>query len=315
MTSPSPGSVRDLLFVALTPIGVFIIAATTELNERINHATRAFEPLQLDELPLALLSLSLALAWLSWRNWRRAMHELARRTQAEQALETNRGELRALSRRMTDALEAERRRLAQELHDEFGQTLNAIKIEAVGIRQLSQEREPAIHRGAQALIALTDRVYDFARLLLRQLRPVALDELGLQGAIEHAIAEWRARLPAIRFYLSCEHIPADLHEDISIAFYRICQESVTNALQHAGASEIVIELCGNAAAGILALSVRDNGCGTDLNQLKRGLGLLGMRERIERIGGALTIESRPGHGFALRAHAPRIFIADAVAQI
>lgn len=286
----------------MLPVAVFAIAAGTELSERLVAGAQGFERLQLDELPLALLSFSLGLAWFAWRRWRDMVFELERRQSYERALARQQNELRELSRRMAAAQETERRLLAHELHDELGQTLNAIKIEAVTVRNASRTGLPEIHRAALAVIQLTDHVYAVVRDMTSRLRPVALDELGLVGALEHGIAAWRARAPDIAFDFACGNIPAALDEAVAIALYRVVQESLTNILRHAAARRVAIEIEGDAAA--LRLSIRDDGRGVALDAVRHGLGLLGMRERIEGLGGNFRATSRPGAGFRIEATVP-----------
>lgn len=290
--------------VILIPVAVFILASKMELNERIEAAAGAYEFLQLDELPVTLLSLAATLAWVSWRNNRRASQELQRRLDAEAALAAKQQEFQLLSRRSTEALETERRKLAQELHDDLGQMLNAIKIEAVSLRSSEAETAAPGHRCASAIIRLTDLSYEGVRRLLRRLRPVALDELGLQGALEHALADWRERSPAIDFVLrSAGQLPS-LDEAAAIALYRVCQEGITNALRHAAPTRIIIAFSVLPENATVQLSISDNGSGADLAALCHGLGLLGMRERIEGIGGQIDFSSTPGEGFAILAEIP-----------
>lgn len=294
----------EWVLVILIPVAVFVLASQMELSERIGAAAVAYEFLQLDELPVTLLSLAATLAWISWRNNRRAALELQRRLDAEAALAAKQQEFQLLSRRSTAALETERRKLAQELHDDLGQMLNAIKIEAVSLRDSEAETAAPNHRGATAIIRLADRSYEGVRRLLRRLRPVALDELGLQGALEHALADWRERSPAIDFILrGASQLPA-FDEAAAIALYRVCQEGITNALRHAAPSQIVIAFTVSPENTAVHLSIRDNGNGADLVALRHGLGLLGMRERIEGIGGQIHFSSTPGAGFAILAEIP-----------
>ena len=292
-----------MLVVILASMVVFATAASTELSERINHAAGALERLQIDEVPLALLTFSLGLAWFAWRRWREMQLELQHRLSIERALALKQSELRELSRRVTEAQEGERRLLAHELHDELGQSLNAIKIEAVVVRNQSH-RMPEIHRAALAVIRLTDHVYEVVRSMTGRLRPVALDELGLAGAIEHGLAGWRQLAPATEFLWRVGNLPAKLDEAVAMAVYRVVQESVTNILRHAAATQVVIALESDRQQSRLHLAVRDNGRGADLATARRGLGLLGMRERMEGLGGSLTIASRPGDGFLVEATVP-----------
>jgi len=163
----------DLILIVLLSIVAFLIGIEAELSESLVASAQQFERLQLDELPLALLTLSLGLAWFAWRRWREMLRELEQRLSFESALKLKQLELRDLSRRVIGAQEAERRLLAHELHDELGQTLNAIKIEAVGIRNASSGAEPTLHSAALNVIQLTDHVYGVVRAMTSRLRPVA----------------------------------------------------------------------------------------------------------------------------------------------
>lgn len=296
----------DLLLIVLTSIAFFAIAVFTELSERINLISRAYEHLQLDEVPLSLLTFSLGLAWFAWRRWQETGIELQHRLVIERALEVKQAELRDLSRRVTEAQENERRVLAHELHDELGQSLNAIKIEAVLVRNLSRSTQPEIHSAALAVIHLTDHVYEVVRSMTSRLRPVALDELGLIGALEHGLSAWRKLAPTAEFVAAFRDVPEDLDESIAMALYRVVQESVTNILRHSGATQVVIVLAAGSPLPSLHLSVRDNGQGADLSTIRRGLGLVGMRERIEGLGGTFALASEPGAGFLIDVTVPLV---------
>lgn len=302
VTPSKPAS--DLVLIALLSIATFLIGVDTEFSESLVATAQRFERLQLDELPLALLTLSLGLAWFAWRRWREMLRELEQRLNFESALELKQIELRDLSRWVIEAQEAERRLLAHELHDELGQTLNAIKIETVGIRNVSAGAEPAIHRAALNVIQLTDHVYGVVQAMTSRLRPVALDELGLVGALEHDLMGWRRRLPEMRFTLSIGAIPQDIEESVAIALYRVAQEGLTNVVRHAEARHVTVELGLDPQSAVLRLTLQDDGGGVDIKEIRRGLGLLGMRERIEALGGFLGIETQPGQGFRLNASVP-----------
>ncbi len=294
----------DLALVSLLSIATFLIGVDTEFSESLVATEQQFEHLQLDELPLALLTLSLGLAWFAWRRWREMLRELEQRLNFESALELKQIELRDLSRRVIGAQEAERRLLAHELHDELGQTLNAIKIEAVGIRNASGGALPALHRAALNVIQLTDRVYSVVQAMTSRLRPVALDELGLVGALEHDLMGWRQRLPAMRFTLSVGELPQDIDESVAIALYRVAQEGLTNVVRHAEARHVTVELDFVRASALLRLTLQDDGRGAELKAIRHGLGLVGMRERIEALGGVFRIETQPAPGFRLEASVP-----------
>lgn len=294
----------DLFLVVLLAIATFLIGVYAEFSERLVATAQRYERIQLDELPLAMLVLSFGLAWFSWRRWREMLREIEQRRNFESALKLKQLELRDLSRRVTEAQETERRMLAHELHDELGQTLNAIKIDAVGIRNASAGAQPAIYLAALNVIQLTDYVYGVVRTMTSRLRPVALDELGLVGALEHDLMGWRQRLPATRFTLAIGELPKDIDEPVGIALYRVAQEGLTNIVRHAKARNVTVELDFIPAPAALRLSLQDDGRGVKLDAIQRGLGLLGMRERIAALGGAFSIRTQPAQGFRLEACVP-----------
>jgi two-component system, NarL family, sensor histidine kinase UhpB len=304
VSPPASKPATDLLWIVLASIAVFAIAVFTELNEHITSIARGYERLQMDEVPLALLTFSLGLAWFAWRRWREMGVELRHRLVIEHALEVKQAEFRDLSRRATEAQESERRLLAHELHDELGQSLNAIKIEAVVIRNESRNSQPEIHRAALAVVQLTDHVYEVVRDMTSRLRPVALDELGLVGALEHGLTGWRTLAPATEFVAAFRDVPEDLDESIAMALYRVVQESVTNILRHSGATQVAIVLASGSPSPSLHLFIRDNGHGADLGAIRHGLGLLGMRERVEGLGGTFALVSLPGAGFLIDVNVP-----------
>ncbi len=304
--------VGDILLVALLPVATFVIGAGTEFSERLMTGAQRFEQLQLDELPLALVAFSLGLAWFAWRRWCEMLRELRKRRDIEVALEAKQIELRNLSRRVTESQESERRAIAHELHDELGQTLNAIKIESVCIRNASGDDDSTIHAAALSIIRLTDHVYSVVRDMTGRLRPVALDELGLAEALEHDLAEWRQRLPGIEFYFRADTLPEKLGEPCAIALYRVAQEGMTNVVRHAEARKVSLALTFHREPAVVSLSLRDDGRGVELRTMRSGLGLLGMRERIEALGGAFQVESGPARGFRIEASVPFAVGASAV---
>lgn len=298
----------DFILVLTFTLAAFGIAGRLELNERWVQAARPFEHLQFDELPLTLLALSIGLSWFSWRRWREARLEILQRQTVEKDLQRSRIELRELSHLSMQRQEDERRALARELHDEMGQNLNAIKIEAVSLRNASHviagSPPPDFSRAACAIIELVDQVYGVVRQINQRLRPVALDELGLAAALEHCVDGWRQRLPELRFELQCSDNLAALDEKQAMALYRVVQESLTNIARHGQASRVFIQLTRIETLGRTALTVEDDGCGADLSSLQHGFGLVGMRERIEALSGTMEFLSAPHQGFRVMATLP-----------
>lgn len=299
---PQSRTFIDLAWVVLFSSSVFAAGAATEFSERLDAGLRPYERIQLDELPLALLAFCLGLAWFAWRRWLETQDEIARRQSAELTLEEERQQLRQLSHRVIDAQEHERRELAHELHDEMGQILNAIKLEAVRIRDAGNGEHDAA--GAKAIIELTDGVYGTVRDMTSRLRPLALYELGLADALAHTLAGWRERLPGIEFRFIAGDCPAEIGDTVAIALYRVAQEGLTNAIRHADASVVCLELGWNEATASIAMTLSDDGRGFDTGSTRRGLGMLGMRERIEALGGRFEVESRPDQGTQIKACLP-----------
>lgn len=294
-----PSSRRDLAVVTALTLGTFVLFSVLELNEWIETLTGPLEAYQLDELPLTVVAMAIGLAWFSWRRTRQVIQmqaELAR------ALEDN----RRLSQRSIQVQEEERRALARELHDELGQSLNAIKVDAVTIRDRSEDAAE-VQRSAKAIIEVSGKVYDAVRRLTQRLRPVALDELGLRSAVEYGVQQWQRRHPAVACSFAAQGDLDDLSEQINITLYRLAQECLTNVAKHAQATQVGISLEREAGAGggeLVRFSIEDNGGGFDPGLRRRGLGLVGLRERVEALDGKFELHSAPGQGVRIRASIP-----------
>lgn len=216
-------------------------------------------------------------------------------------------ENRRLSQRSMQVQEEERRNLARELHDELGQSLNAIKVDAVSIRD-GAENPAEVQRSARAIIDVSGQVYDVVRSLMRRLRPVALDELGLRSAIEYGIDQWRRRHPAVRCSFVTEGELDDLGEQVNITLYRLAQECLTNVAKHAQATEVAISLVrardSKAGGEVIRFSFEDNGHGFNPGLRSEGVGLIGLRERVEALEGRLDLHSAPEKGARVCAFIP-----------
>ncbi|GBD09582.1 Signal transduction histidine-protein kinase/phosphatase DegS [Candidatus Thermoflexus japonica] len=208
-------------------------------------------------------------------------------------------------RRIIEAQEEERRRIARELHDETGQALASLW---VGLRNLEQTLDPdTLRTRLEDLYHLVDQTLNRVRRLAFELRPSVLDDLGLVAALERYIRDYRER-----FGIEVEMQIVGLDErrippTIETAVYRIVQEALTNAAKHARCQRISVLL--QASPRLLSVIVEDDGCGFDVEQaLQAGresrLGLYGMRERAQLVGGTLTIESTPGQGTTIYLRVP-----------
>jgi two-component system sensor histidine kinase UhpB len=291
---------RDVAAVAGVTVLAFVLSAHYQFTEALYALTRHWEYFQVDELPVGMFVLSVGLIWLSWKRYRDANRELEARRIAEARLEAVLSENRRLARENLRIQEIERKHLARELHDELGQYLNAIKLDAVSIRDGGSPVACFSRDASQSIIRAVDHVHGAVSGMIGRLRPVGLDELGLVAAIEHCVDEWRQRLPATRFSLSAGGNFDDLSESLTLTVYRLIQEGLTNISKHAHAAEARIALeriPGRQGAGDeLRLSVADDGCGMDLGERRSRFGLSGMRERVEMSGGTFELASAPGRG-------------------
>ncbi len=221
------------------------------------------------------------------------------RAELAKALEEN----RLLAQRGIEMLEAERRHIARELHDEMGQWLNALKIDAVSVRDRT-DVPPDVRTACQGMVELINHVYDVARELMRRLRPVALDELGLGPALQYCVDQWRRRHPALACEFHAEGLPDSFGEAANITLYRLVQECLTNIAKHAQAREVRIALRFDADSRELEATVGDDGQGIDVHGGRAGLGLVGLRERVEMLGGRFRVDSSPGGGTTVSACIP-----------
>jgi PAS domain S-box-containing protein len=223
--------------------------------------------------------------------------------EARARLSVTLAENRELVRRSIQVQEEERRHIARELHDEMGQWLNALKLDAVSIRD-GADAAPDVRAAAQSIVDVTNHVYDVARNLMRRLRPVALDELGLPAALQYLADQWRRRQPEVRCRFSAEGALEGLGEVTNITIYRLVQECLTNVTKHAGASEVDIVLRHDTVRGRVEVRVSDDGRGLATERTAFGMGLLGLRERFEVLGGSFDVAGPEGEGVTVTAWLP-----------
>lgn len=212
---------------------------------------------------------------------------------------------RQLARQLLRVQEEERRGLAHELHDELGQYLTAIHAEATAIARLEGEGPPRAREGAEAIIASVREILGRVRGMLQRLRPETLESLGLEEAVKELVDGWRARNPGVECRLELTSPLGEVDDAAGIAAYRVVQEALTNVSRHAQAGSVVVSLARGTefGGGALEIGVRDDGRGMT-PEPRRGFGLLGMRERVEALGGSLTLESAPARGVAVAARVP-----------
>ncbi len=211
-----------------------------------------------------------------------------------------RGELEQLSARLIAAHEEERRRISRELHDEVGQTLNAVLVDAANLAKHIPEGDAAAQRHLDSIRAHADASVNSIRDIALLLRPSMLDDLGLIPALE-----WQAREVSrrgnVKVKVIAEDVPDTLDDPTRTCVYRLVQEALRNVSSHSQARHATVTV--HQLAEALSLTVEDDGAGFDPART-RGLGLLGMDERVKQLGGHLRIESQPGKGTVLRVELP-----------
>ena len=216
-----------------------------------------------------------------------------------EVLQTSREENRLLTQKSLAIQEDERRILAQELHDEFGQSITAIKAVLASIEQMKHQDSEMLKNSARTIGTFSDRMYEVARRMMRQLRPAILDEFGLILALQDMIDDWNSRHEDVFCHFEFKGKFDELGEEVNISIYRVIQESLTNIVKHAQATDVTV--CLNRVENDssydlgVELLIKDNGIGFD-ETTPRGLGLLGMRERIEALKGSFEMNSGINQG-------------------
>jgi two-component system sensor histidine kinase UhpB len=193
---------RDALIVAAVVMAAAIVCVKLDVSEALVGWTKLYERQQLDELPPVLLVLATSLVWYSGRRYREARRQVVLRRATENQLAAALAENQRLAQQYVELQEYERKALARDLHDELGQYLNVMKLDAVSIRDAGHGDEALVGAASRALIDNVDRVYAVVSNLIRQLRPVGFDELGIAAAVEYCANDWRARLPGVTIDLS-----------------------------------------------------------------------------------------------------------------
>ena len=226
------------------------------------------------------------------------------RKRAAKELEAANHRLRDLSRRLFEVQEEERRHLARELHDEIGQALTAAKITLQSVA--GPVGSPTVAR-VQETTAILDRLLGQVRQISLDLRPSMLDDLGLIPALR-SLVDQQGRRASVEMRFSAETLPETIDPKVQTTCFRIAQEAITNALRHAHATRVEVDL--RRDDDTLRLVIRDNGTGFDAESAQAqtlGLGLIGMKERAVLVGGRVKIISSPNKGTTIEVSIPLMF--------
>ncbi|MFZ3086629.1 MAG: ATP-binding protein [Methylotenera sp.] len=317
VTSSAAGSIREAWsgFRQLMWVGLaFFLLLNTMVYLLLSHSLRpvnrileAINRIEQGDLATRLPTFALP----EFDRIGHSLNRMAESLTAERQLEEN----RQLTHLIQKHIEDERRSLARELHDELGQYVTAIKTFAVGIANKAKANSggagmSGIASNAQVIVSAADQIYDGMHNIVRQLRPGALDNLGLAETLKDVVSSFQAQHPEIQIQLQLsENLEfgklQSLGETVSINLYRIVQESLNNALKYAQATKIDIRLT-KSATGELQLSIKDNGIGMDVDAVDQTthFGLLGMRERVQALNGSFSIVASPNQGTTIDISVP-----------
>jgi signal transduction histidine kinase len=233
-----------------------------------------------------------------------AFDAMAARMEEQTAeLERSRAELRLLARRTEEQVERERRRIARAVHDDLGQALTALRLDTNWLAQRLNGEDPAVREHLRAMQELLDTTSTSVRRISTELRPSVLDDLGLDAAVEWQTQDF-ARRTGIRSETHLHTRRAKLPDAVSIALFRILQEALTNVVRHADASRVAISLIEETDRVVLEVTDDGVGIARRADERQPSLGLLGMRERAEALGGSFTVENTSPRGTTVRAEIP-----------
>lgn len=272
----------------------------SELRDAIAETAGFLDALQ-TRLSLVIafnLLLGVVLAAFSWRYVAKLEGEVARRLEESLAAAA---QLEQLSHRLLSVQEEERRRLARELHDEVGQCLGAMLVDMGQARSATASNNVGVAEiRLKSATELAERTLRSVRDISLLLRPSMLDDLGLIPAL-HWQARETSRRTGINVTFEADAEELEVHDELRTAVYRVVQEALQNSVRHAEAKRVQIGLA--SGGGRLRILVKDDGKGFD-PAVTRGMGILGMQERIAQFGGTLRINSTPGNGTVLTVDVP-----------
>lgn len=234
-----------------------------------------------------------------------AVQETAAAKRAASAAQLDLQQNRELTLTIRSHIEDERRSIARELHDELGQSITAIKSmgQAIIQRGAGADADAQSVAAARLIVDTATRLYDAVHQLISRLRPFAIDDFGLADALRDLVAQLRQQHPQLQLSLVIGALPEQLGDTLSTCAYRIVQESLTNALRHAAAGAVTIDVRSDQQA--LLVRVEDNGRGLPPDWQRPGhFGVRGMRERATALGGSLELAAAAGGGVAVCARLP-----------
>jgi signal transduction histidine kinase len=244
---------------------------------------------------------------------RRLKKEISRREAAEETLRQSElqsrllsEQLRLLSRRVLSAQEEERKRISRELHDVIAESLTGINVRLANLKREAAASTKGLSQKITRTQRLVEKSVDIVHRFARELRPAALDDLGLIPAL-HAFLKKFTEETGVRASLTAFAGLEHLSNAKRTVFYRVAQEALANVARHAQASRVAVTI--EKRADFVQMSIKDDGKSFEVERMWRDkknkrLGMLGMRERVQMIGGDFTVESSPGNGTTVRTRIP-----------
>jgi len=309
-----PSYSPDTRDVMVRRAGAFFAETITpiEKTHRIAHEANA----ELDRTIRALNQRAIELATSN----RELRLEITRRKAAEKSLRESKlhysqllaqsghmqEQLRLLSRQLLSAQEEERKIISRELHDVIAQTLTSINVELANLKKEAMKNTTGLDRNITRTQRLVEQSVDIVHRFARDLRPTVLDDLGLIPALRTFMKGFTEET-GIRVHLSAFAAVEEVNGDKRTVLYRVAQEALTNVARHAQASRAEVKI--QKTDGCICMKIKDDGKGFEKERVlsaRRGqrLGLLGMRERLDMVGGKFTVTSRPGKGTTVLAQVP-----------
>jgi signal transduction histidine kinase len=277
--SEMAGQLQALNYENLKRAQQRLLEAQQDFRRRLNRLTYS----------VLVLSAVVAIASIWW------IFRLEQRARAAER------EMRELSQKLVQAQEAERKRLSLELHDQVGQMLTAIRMEIANLGRIGPNDPERFREHVLQAKQVAEGAMKTVRDLAMGLRPSMLDDLGLGPAVEWLCREF-SRTSGIPADVEIDGALGRLTEAQKTGLFRVVQESLTNVMRHARARHVSVRL--KEGDGRVLLLVEDDGRGMQNGKGRRGLGLLGMEERIRELGGVFAVESAPGAGTRIRAEIP-----------
>jgi len=315
VTEVLPGFRAGKRSALIKQAGVFFAAAITPIEKTHRSARQAavllkkfIETLSRRTVELAASNLELSLE-IAQRKAAEAALKKSERHYSELLRKSDRlqEQLRRLSRTILSAQEEERKRISRELHDVIAQTLTGINIRLATLKKEASINTSGLDRNIARTQRLVEKSVDMVHQFARELRPAVLDDLGLIPAL-HSFVKLFSKRTRIHVHLKVFSGVEKLDSDQRTILYRVVQEALTNVSRHAKASRVEVSV--QEVSDGVCMKINDNGKSFKVERAmnatgRKRLGLLGMRERLEMVGGRLRIESAVGQGTTITANIPR----------